>query len=980
MKIIPVILCGGAGKRLWPQSKRNLPKQFIDWGGWTLFEKTIRRIKGTIFDYPIITTNLNYLNLVKKYLSKHKIKKYVSNLEEEERERIAREGDISPELVEDTLRKLMSSEKFTATMQSIKGNRQRLVEVFGDAILSHQRITLGRNAADMTPEEYLKDLLEANKDVIDDIEVFTSQNVVVADMVIGSLLHQIRDTGIGGRELMSLADITAKDGPVKQLVDTMLTALTETKKARIMKSSSFRELQAGQKKAYLQDTLKKDMSDSKEAIMNMLKIAKDEPDNELLNALFETFSAMQNVHSLDDFDNFARKTLFGGKIDPKGADKTGALIRELEGMFTFSILSGPKTPMRAIMGTSTATFLRPLSTLFGATMRYPFTGDSATVRASLAAVSGMIEAIPESFEIFKTKLNSYWSGDISSVKTRYTEFHRGDNNWEIMRRWAEDSGRASWGERAVFNMANVARRMNDSNFLTYSTKIMAATDDAFAYILGRAKMREKAMRRVLEIQGAGGQLPEITPQLMRAYQDDFYAEVFDGNGDILDEATKFARKEVTLTQDLTGFAKGLNDVFSANPWAKPFFLFARTGVNGLSLTAKHTPGFNFLVKEFNDIAFAQADNLEDVIKYGINSAEELANAKALQTGRLAMGSGLVMMASWAYMNGQLTGNGPADRQKRQAWIDADYKPRHITLGSLQVGYESMEPFNLILSTIADVGDASQLMGEEWTERELQKIALVIAQGFTSKSYLAGMTQFVDLFAGREGQAERIIASLMNNTVPLAGLRNELGKLFNPHMKELNSGIMQSLRNRNLITEYLPGEDIPTKYDLLDGRPIKDHDFLTRAFNAVSPISLNLTESPGRRFLFNSGYDLRLGTYYAPDGTNLTDHPIIRSELQKAIGEQNLERELDKMAVDPKMIASMNKMYDDIKAGRRSQYDARDYYHNIKIKRLFDRARRAAWHRISSEYAIADVIREQRLKKYEQQQKQQQTANLLTMYR
>jgi hypothetical protein len=836
----------------------------------------------------------------------------------------------------------------------------------------------------MTPQEYLKDLLEANKDIIDDIEVFTSKNVVVADMVIGSLLHQIRDTGIGGRELMSLADITAKDGPVKQLVDTMLTALTETKKARIMKSDTFRQLQIGQKKAYLEDTLKKDMSDSKEAIMNMLKIAKDEPDNELLNALFETFSAMQNVHSLDDFDSFARKILFGGKIDPKGADRTGALIRELEGVFTFSILSGPKTPMRAIMGTSTATFLRPLSTLFGATMRYPFTGDTATIRASLASVAGMIEAIPESFEIFKAKLNSYWSGDISSVRTRYSEFHRGDNNWEIMRRWAEDSGRADWGERAVFNMANIARRMNDSNFLTYSTKIMAATDDAFAYILGRAKMREKAMRRVLEIQGAGGKLPEITPQLMRAYQDDFYAEVFDGNGDIIDEATKFARKEVTLTQDLTGFAKGLNDVFSANPWAKPFFLFARTGVNGLSLTAKHTPGLNFLVKEFNDIAFAQIDNLDNVTKYGITSPEELINAKALQTGRLAMGSGLVMMASWAYMNGNLSGNGPADRQKRQAWIDADYKPRHITIGGVQIGYEAMEPFNLILSTIADIGDASQLMGEEWTEKELQKVALVIAQGFTSKSYLAGMTQFVDLFGGREGQAERIIASLMNNTVPLAGLRNELGKLFNPHMKEINSGIMQSLRNRNLITEYLPGENIPTKYDLLDGKPIRDHDFLTRAFNAISPISLNLTQSPGRQLLFASGYDLRLGTYYAPDGTNLTDHPTIRSEFQKAIGEQNLELKLNELAEDPRIIASIEEMNRDIASGRRGDFEPDDYYHNQQIEFWFREARLLAWASIQNQPHIIRIKEQQQAKKAEKYRKLQKTTDnvqpILNMYK
>ena len=76
MKIKPVILCGGAGTRLWPKSKKKLPKQFIDWGGWTLFGKTLERVKSNLFDYPIITTNFAYLNLVKKHLLKYKIKKY----------------------------------------------------------------------------------------------------------------------------------------------------------------------------------------------------------------------------------------------------------------------------------------------------------------------------------------------------------------------------------------------------------------------------------------------------------------------------------------------------------------------------------------------------------------------------------------------------------------------------------------------------------------------------------------------------------------------------------------------------------------------------------------------------------------------------------------------------------------------------------------------------------------------------------------
>ncbi|MFL2889321.1 MAG: sugar phosphate nucleotidyltransferase [Pelagibacteraceae bacterium] len=72
MKITPVILCGGAGTRLWPDSKKNLPKQFIDFGGWTLFEKTLQRVKNNIYSSPTIITNTLYLKNVQKLLAKNK--------------------------------------------------------------------------------------------------------------------------------------------------------------------------------------------------------------------------------------------------------------------------------------------------------------------------------------------------------------------------------------------------------------------------------------------------------------------------------------------------------------------------------------------------------------------------------------------------------------------------------------------------------------------------------------------------------------------------------------------------------------------------------------------------------------------------------------------------------------------------------------------------------------------------------------------
>jgi len=899
-----------------------------------------------------------------------------------QRERIARETGLTEELVYDTLQKLYSSDKFRQVLASVEGDRKRLVEVFGDAILAHQRITSGRNAAEMSAEEYLFEIFQTSQkfDVTDiggkkisEITTITAQNVVVSDLIVSTLLQQLRDLGTAGREIADFNNLLDIDGPGDQILDTMLTAISESKRAKYTLSQEFRNLGAKRPGA-IKEAVKQEVADARETIQSILKIADKDKDGDLVLALFEAFSSMKTVNTVDDFTNWARKMIKGGEIE--GKKQTGALIRELQGVMIHSVLSGPKTPMRAIMGTSTATFLRPFSQTLGAALSFPFTGDATTMRAGLSSLNAMMEAIPESFELFKTRLNSYWTGDIATIKTRFAEYTQGDDNWEILRRFSE-SDAATNGDRAAFAAANMARNMNNTNFLTYSTKLMAATDDAFAYILGRAKMREKAFRSAADAKSKGAltAYTEIEPELIKLYEEDFYNQIFDGNGNIIDEATKFARKEVTLTQELTGFAEGLNSVFQQNPWAKPFFLFARTGVNGLNLTAKHTPLLNFFVKEWNDIAFARPTNLESVAKYGITNAAELANAKALQVGRLSMGSAIISMGIYSYLNGNLTGNGPVDRQKRQVWMDAGYKPRTIKLGGVQVGYDSMEPFNQILSLIGDIGDASQLMGEEWTEDQFQKISLIVAQGLTSKSYLAGMQQFVDLFAGKPGQANRILAGLANNQIPLAGLRNELGKLFTPYTRELGSGIEDAIRNRNLLTEQIAGNELPIKYDILNGKPIKDHDPLTRMFNAVSPISFNLDSSPARSFLFRSGYDLRTSTYFSPgpNSVDLTDHPEIRSLYQRAIGEQNLERQIARLAKTQRAQESLLEMEKDIRDGNRGAYDAKDYYHNRELRRLINEARKIAWWSIRDNRTVMDLSTEQAYKKQRRKEKTAQTS-------
>ena len=837
-----------------------------------------------------------------------------------------------------------------------------LQESIGEDLDMFRSVYEGRNTSDVSTAEFFKKLTKSsipikNKSGRTVGKIVQPRFIKALDMVNTSLFNDIRDAGITARELADIADIKDIDGPAQQMVEKLIAGLELRKSSSAEVSqmlAEFGDSRIRKTPKQFKEAIQKDVQESIDAFRVALQMTTEQDGDEVFKTIFEGISMADGVHTLDDLDVFMRKKMRGGTFagDKK---KTGAFLREMGTMFTHSVLSGPKTSVRAIMGTSTAAFTRPLAMAMGGLMK----GDATITRAALASLNSMREMVPEAFTYFKKRLNSYWAGDLSTMKTRFVERNKLDDQWQMYGHWAETRGNTV--DKALYRTANMVRGLNDSSLLTYSTKIMAATDDTFALMIGRARAREKAFLAAAD-RLPDGNFSNLDQTFFKNQEDLFQKQIFKPDGTLADEMADFSRREATLTQDLTGFSKSLAKAFDEAPWARPFFLFARTGVNGLALTAKHTPGFNFFVKEFNAIAKAKpGDDLSDLLQYGIKTPQDLMNAKAIQNGRLAIGSAAISMASMAYLSGNLHGNGPTDRKQRQAWLDMGWKPRTIKLGDVWVNYDAFEPYNQILALVGDIGDHQQLMGEEWAEDRLLKLAMAMGSTITSKSYLAGMQSFVDLFSGQPGQSNRIIASLMNNTVPLSGLRNEIGKVLTPYTRELGSDLQSSIRNRNLITENIAIDPLPIKYDILTGKPIKDHDFITRMFNAFSPVNFNLDYSEGREFLFNSGYDMRTSTYTAPDGTDLSDSPKVRSMFQKAIGEQNLLAKFDEMARSENMQISLAEMQWHRKNGM-ADVEPKSFPHYKKIAKTFDRAKKRAWASLKNDNDVQKLLIEERNQK------------------
>ena len=65
-KIVPIIMAGGKGTRLWPLSREAAPKQFVRFiGERSLFQETLERVLDPVhYEAPMVLTNEDFRFLV----------------------------------------------------------------------------------------------------------------------------------------------------------------------------------------------------------------------------------------------------------------------------------------------------------------------------------------------------------------------------------------------------------------------------------------------------------------------------------------------------------------------------------------------------------------------------------------------------------------------------------------------------------------------------------------------------------------------------------------------------------------------------------------------------------------------------------------------------------------------------------------------------------------------------------------------------
>ena len=611
-----------------------------------------------------------------------------------------------------------------------------------------------------------------------------------------------------------------------------------------------------------------------------------------------------SVTTLDDALQWVKVRTKGGRY--KGQEYRSGIREQAKGMFYNSVLSSLRTPIKAILGTNFIALLRPLQTYVGAAL----SGNKKEMVIAAAQIHGIGEMFAEGLKMFRHN----WDLGINRKAQSYVgKFNVETNSAEFKQlgKFVEMYGTDS--EKFYYNIANMMLDFNNSPWVRYSQNAMGAGDALARTLIGRFEMRMRAARKAIDDGVDLDNVVEVATRTEKNFREQIFKKDAYDMWVVSDKAAALAGDETALTKPLSGNMKGLESLGQLTGF-RFFFPFVRTGFNALDLTWQHTPviaRFNKKYKDLMEFANNGGKNAKAIeVEYGIRK-EDIPQAIALMKGRVATGGMLSFLAFTAAMTGNMTGTLPYDKETRDHWRNNKIQPNSFKIGNTYVSYADMEPYNTILSAVANVAGYQNSLGETVRDDMLQKLQFMFASVIVDKSMLAGVDDLAQVFSGNisEIQLGRIGAKLFRSQLPYSGLMGQLGNLMDEN-ERITRGFWETTIRRDIGFKSF----LAPKYDILSPgnkavrfTPYTSNPFL-KMWNSLSPIAVTYAgEDPVKKALQSISYNLpeALRTW---KGEELNSFE--QSELQKYLAESNLYARLNKLVTSKQWKDAVQQYKDD----------------------------------------------------------------------
>ena len=565
-----------------------------------------------------------------------------------------------------------------------------------------------------------------------------------------------------------------------------------------------------------------------------------------------------------------------------------------------SALSAPSTPIRAAVGNLTGLLGKGMATVTGSVLQ----GDLVRARKAMIAHFALDDTLQKAFDhmrlVFRKastnprEVSYVMRGDIALQETKSVT---------ALREWAAASAKnEEFGPQALLKIYDDLDAMASDPVLRFGGNSMTALDGFTRSVQMNTEAKYLAFNKIAD---SGEEFTEAS--FKKAYQE-IYDKSFDANGMIKNDAVDAATSEIALNAD-SPIVEGFNYFLRRFPAARSFIWFPRTTANVIETFKSWSPAgvlsadyhrlwgplgnkkiHQFSAQEIAEILTSKGKPVDDFAE------ETFEMIRAEVKGKAAIGSFFVTTAGMAAIGDRCTGTGHYDKARQRRRIRSGWKPKSCKMPGTNkvVSYEWMGPIGDWLALTIDIVDNADTLTSSVQEDLYNKAAFVLSSAFFNRAVLAQLEPMYDVLQGNGAAASRWASNFGNNFVFGGSLRNEIGKILYPQLRQLRTELNEQLRNRNAwLDTFDPERALPPMVNPIDGKPVGEEDnWFLRIWNR-GPMKVHSRPSKEDQFLIDIEFNSSPVMNTSQEGAQLTNTEI--AAINSVIGKQGYyKRDIQKI--------------------------------------------------------------------------------------
>lgn len=622
--------------------------------------------------------------------------------------------------------------------------------------------------------------------------------------------------------------------------------------------------------------LRQIQSDSEKFTENWMYLQENRPD--ILDSFLELYElsdgrintiAKMNEDILNSFTNFRPI------LDPN-PEQPNIIAQAVRSNYFNNLLSAPATAAKALYGNLSGLVAEPVAYFGGAMLRK----DMKALQRGWMAYSSIFDtqkrALPYAGQMFMKA-----SQNPNSVKgqSRLDLVIKQEEKLEQYRYIAEqEAARGRGGFKFLVKQYEEMQAMAADPVFRIVPNLFTGFDAWTGATLANAQARFRAMDELERLGEAA------TPARIKELATAEYNSMFDANGIIKDKAVKYSNADIALNLD-TGLSKQVDGLLQTLPGLTPFLTFPTTMMNLVRVADDYVPApLRSFQQDVNDLAYTSVqtfmenpETMERILTargHKVDQMDEIAKINTLvdlknrTLGRKAIGTFFTSMVIGSVVKDKLfgdglfsvTGDGSIDRQLDTARRkNSNFKPRSV-VGPDGTRFEYNELLGPGLSNwvaaVANVADNFDMLGEAATENAFEKLSFILGAALTDAAGISALRPLVEVMSGNKYAANRWAAGQINAIGPLAGMRNEFGRILDGGLKDFNNNIVEHLQNRNQFIGLIDQTNrLPTVISPISGEAPNKYSMLQRIYNTYSPLKIHPSMTKEEKFLYDIEYDV-----------------------------------------------------------------------------------------------------------------------------